>query len=135
MATFQRFEDIGAWQKARELSNEVYRASKQGLFQKDFGLRDQIQRASTSVMSNIAEGFERDGAREFVQFLSIAKGSADEVKAQLYIALDQEYIDKKTFDRLYLLSAEVGKMLGGLMGYLRNSKIKGAKYPRKEVSS
>ena len=76
MATFQTFEDIEAWQKARELTKEVYRISKHGSFLKDFGLRDQIRRASVSVMSNIAEGFERDGSGEFSQFLSVAKGSA-----------------------------------------------------------
>ena len=133
MATFQKFEDIGAWQKARELCKEIYRITRQGPFLKDFGLRDQIQRASASVMSNIAEGFERDGAGEFCQFLSIAKGSAGEVKSQLYIALDQEYIDKKTFDHLLTLSTEVSKIISGLIGYLRTSKIKGTKY--KIVSS
>jgi four helix bundle protein len=97
MATFQNFEDIGAWQKSRELTREIYRVSKQGPFSKDFGLRDQIRRASTSIMSNIAEGFERGGTGEFAQFLAISKGSAVEVKLQLYVAIDQEYIDKKTF--------------------------------------
>lgn len=133
MATFQTVEDIGAWQKARELTREVYQVSKQGPFSKDFGLREQIRRASVSVMSNIAEGFERDGTGEFSQFLSIAKGSLGEVKSQLYVALDQEYVDKKTFDRLFKLAVEVGKMIGGLMGYLRKSKVKGTKY--KTVSS
>ena len=133
MATFQTFEDISAWQKARELTKEIYRVSKQGQFSKDFGLRDQIRRASTSAMSNIAEGFERDGSGEFSQFLSIAKGSVGEVKSQLYVAIDQEYVDRKTFDRLFQLAAEVGKMIGGLMGYLRKSKVKGTKY--KAVSS
>jgi four helix bundle protein len=128
MATFQTFEDIGAWQKARELTKEIYLVSKQGPFSKDVGLRDQIRRASVSVMSNIAEGFERDGAGEFSQFLSIAKGSIGEVKSQLYVAIDQEYVDRKTFDRLFQLAAEVGKMTGGLMGYLRKSKVKGTKY-------
>jgi hypothetical protein len=75
MATFQNFEDIGAWQKSRELTREIYRVSKQGSFSKDFGLRDQIRRASTSIMSNIAEGFERSGTGEFAQFLAISKGS------------------------------------------------------------
>jgi four helix bundle protein len=133
MATFQTFEDIGAWQKARELTREIYQVSKQGPFSKDFGLREQIRRASVSVMSNIAEGFERHGSGEFSQFLSIAKGSIGEVKSQLYVAIDQEYVDKKTFERLFMLTAEVGKMTGGLMVYLRKSKIKGTKY--KAVSS
>ena len=88
MATFHRFEDIDAWQKARELTRAVYAASRSGSFSKDFALRDQIRRASISVMSNIAEGFERGGNKEFRQFLSTAKGSAGEVRAQRYVALD-----------------------------------------------
>jgi four helix bundle protein len=130
MATFQNFEDIGAWQKSRELTREIYRVSKQGPFSKDFGLRDQIRRASTSIMSNIAEGFERSGTGEFSQFLAISKGSAGEVKSQLYVAIDQEYIDKKTFDRLCTSASEVSKMVGGLMTYLRTSKVKGIKYKK-----
>jgi four helix bundle protein len=129
-ATFQSFEDIGAWQKSRELTREVYWISKQGPFSKDFGLRDQIRRASVSVMSNIAEGFERSGTGEFAQFLAMAKGSVGEVKSQLYVAIDQKYLDEKTFDRLFMLAAEVSKMIGGLMNYLRSSKIKGIKYKK-----
>ena len=89
MATIQRFEEIEAWQVARELTRSVYECSKSGSFAKDFALRDQIRRAAISVMSNIAEGFERGGNAEFIQFLSIAKGSAAEVETQLYVALDQ----------------------------------------------
>jgi four helix bundle protein len=81
-----------------------------------------------SVLSNIAEGYERGGTAEFAQFLSIAKGSAGEVKAQLYVALDASYITSEVFDRLYSLSDETSRMIGGLMGYLRGSKIKGCKY-------
>ncbi len=98
MPTFKSFEEIESWQKARELTREVYTVSNQGAFGKDFGLRDQIRRASVSIMSNIAEGFERDGNREFLQFLAVAKGSSGEVRAQLYIALDQDYINKNTFE-------------------------------------
>jgi four helix bundle protein len=134
MATFQCFEDTGAWQKSRELTREIYRISKQGPFSKDFGLCDQIRRASISIMSNIAEGFERSGAGEFMQFLSMAKGSVGEVKSQLYAAVDQGYLDKKTFDRLFTLASEISKMIGGLMAYIRDSKIKGIKY-KKIVSS
>ncbi|HEX6729001.1 MAG TPA: four helix bundle protein [Pyrinomonadaceae bacterium] len=79
MATFKKFEDIECWKKARELTKRVYRASRKGLFARDFGLRDQICRASVSIMSNIAEGFDRNGTKEFIQFLSTAKGSAAEV--------------------------------------------------------
>jgi four helix bundle protein len=95
MATFKKFEDTEAWKKARELTREVYRHSKVSPFSKDFGLRDQIRRAAVSGMSNIAEGFERGGTKEFMQFLAIAKGSVGELEAQLYVALDQSYINER----------------------------------------
>lgn len=128
MATFKNFEEIEAWQKARELTQEIYKLTNHGLFSKDFGLRDQIRRASVSIMSNIAEGFERSGTGEFTQFLSIAKGSSGEVKAQLYIALDQGYLKREEFDRLFALVVETGRLIGGLMNYLRSSGLKGSKY-------
>lgn len=128
MATFQSFEEIEAWQKARELVREVYVISGDGKFGKDFVLRDQMRRAGVSIMSNMAEGFERGGRREFLQFLSIAKGSAAELKAQLYIAQDQNYIDGSTFDRLYGMTDTVGRMTGGLMRYLAQSDLKGQKF-------
>ena len=128
MATFRTFEEIAAWKKARELTHDIYRLTGSGAFAKEYALRDQIRRASISVMSNIAEGFERDGKREFVQFLSIAKGSAGELRAQLCIAFDQGYIDTETFGRLDGISREIGKMIGSLIDYLRRSSIKGAKY-------
>ena len=114
--------------KTRELTKEIYLISKQGAFFQDFGLRNQIRQASVSVMSNIAEGLERDGSGDFYQFLSIAKGSRGEVKSQLYIAADQEYLDKETFDRLFQLASETGKMTKGFMSYLRRSSLKGTKY-------
>ncbi len=120
MSSFKSFEEIESWQKARELTRKVYTVSNQGAFTKDFGLRDQIRRASVSIMSNIAEGFERDGNREFLQFLTVAKGSSGEVRAQLYIALDQDYINKNTFETLSAISIEIGNLIGGLMNYLRN---------------
>jgi len=128
MATIQSFEEIEAWQKARELTRQIYSLSSQGSFSKDFRLRDQIRDASVSIMSNIAEGFERGGTKEFVQFLAIAKGSAGEIRSQLYVTLDQRYITKETFSRLYALASETGRMIGGLMNYLRKSGIKGSKY-------
>ncbi len=124
MSTFKSFEEIESWQKARELTRKVYTVSNQGAFTKDFGLRDQIRRASVSIMSNIAEGFERDGNREFLQFLAVAKGSSGEVRAQLYIALDQDYFDKNTFETLSAISIEIGSFSGGLTNYLRKSDIK-----------
>ena len=128
MSSFKSFEEIESWQKARELTRKVYAVSNQGAFTKDFGLRDQIRRASVSIMSNIAEGFERDGNREFLQFLTVAKGSSGEVRAQLYIALDQDYIDKNTFETLSAISIEIGRLLGGLMNYLRETDLKGKKF-------
>src|SRR3990172_8364118 len=103
------------WQKARSLTREIYSISNLGQFSKDFGLRDQIRRASVSIMSNIAEGFERNGNREFTQFLAMAKGSTGEVKTQLYVALDQGYIENKSFEQLIELTSEISRMIGGLM--------------------
>src|SRR5215471_711140 len=97
----QRFEDILAWQKARTLAKNIYDSTRAGAFAKDYGLKDQVQRASVSTMSNIAEGFERGGDREFVQFLSNSKGSCGEVKSHLYVALDLNYITDSTFRELY----------------------------------
>ena len=128
MATFQSLEEIEVWQKARELTREVYTSSSHGSFAKDFGLRDQIRRASVSIMSNIAEGFERSGTAEFVQFLAVAKGSTGEVISHIYVAADQVYITKAEGDRLLGLANETSRMIGGLMTYLRKSGIRGAKY-------
>ncbi|HEY6804106.1 MAG TPA: four helix bundle protein [Pyrinomonadaceae bacterium] len=97
MATFQTFEEIECWKKSRELTNRIYQASNNGAFSRDFDLRNQIRRASVSVMSNIAEGHDRGGTGEFIQFLSNSKGSAAEVRCQLYIALDQAYISNAEF--------------------------------------
>lgn len=128
MGTFQSFEEIEAWQRARELTREIYTISAQGMFSKDFGLRDQIRKASVSIMSNIAEGFDRGGTNEFLQFLSIAKGSAGEIRSHLCVAHDQGYIDQETFERISAQAAEIGRMIGRLMSYLRRTKIRGAKY-------
>jgi four helix bundle protein len=128
MPTIERFEEIEAWKKARELTNKIYSVSSQGAFLKDYGLREQIRRACISIMSNIAEGFERGGTGEFLQFLGIAKGSTGEVRTHLYIGFDQGYISEEKFNELYNLSAEIGSMIGRLMNYLRKTKIKGVKY-------
>lgn len=128
MSAFQRFEDIDAWQKARELTKAIYALSNDGQFARDFGLRDQIRRASVSIMSNIAEGFGRGGNKEFMQFLSTAKGSASEVQAQLYVALDAGYINQDQFQKLYSETEATARMIAGLLRYLQNSDFKGAKY-------
>ena len=128
MATISKFEDIEAWQLAREMTKAIYAISNDGAFARDFGLRDQIRRASVSIMSNIAEGFERGGDKEFLQFVSLAKGSSGEVRAQLYVALDAGYIDQQTFSRLSDMATQINRMLAGLMKYLRSSELKGSKY-------
>ena len=110
----EKFEDLIAWQKARELTRAIYDATRQGAFAKDFGLSGQIQRAAVSIMSNIAEGFERGNPREFHQFLSIAKASCAEVRSQIYVALDAGYIEKPIFHVLMRLAKEVGRVIGGL---------------------
>ena len=130
MATFKRFEDIVAWQKSRTLMREVVSACRQGPFAKDFALRNQISRACISVMSNIAEGFERDGTKEFLQFLSVAKASAGEVRSQLYGALDQGYLSREQFNVLHTRCLETSYTIAGLIRYLRQSEIKGMKYKR-----
>jgi four helix bundle protein len=128
MATFQKFEDIEAWQRARELTREIYTASNENPFSKDFGLRDQVRKTSFSIMSNIAEGFERDGTKEFIQFLSVAKDSSGELRSQLYVAFDQGYLEEERFDRLLGTVLETSRIIGGLINYLRKSKMKGPKY-------
>jgi four helix bundle protein len=128
MATFTSFEKIECWQKARALTKRVYQVSSKGSFLTDYSLRNQIRRASVSIMSNIAEGFDRSGNREFIQFLATAKASAAEVRCQLYVALDQNYITSPEFGELSALAAETGRMTGGLIRYLKSSRFKGDKY-------
>jgi four helix bundle protein len=110
----ERFEDLQAWQKARQLTKEIYSVTSQGKFTRDFGLTSQIQRASVSIMANIAEGFERFKRTEFHQFLSIAKASCAEVRSHLYVALDAGYLDEPTFERLQQSATEVSRILGRL---------------------
>jgi four helix bundle protein len=128
MATIKKFEDLESWKVAREITKEIYRISKNDLFIRDYGLRDQICRASVSIMSNIAEGFERDGNKEFINFLSIAKGSSGEVRSQLYVALDQNYISENEFKVLYGKTTQNSRLIAGLMSYLKQSNIRGVKY-------
>jgi four helix bundle protein len=109
-----RFEDLIAWQRARELAREIYQSSRQSTFAKDFGLAGQIQRAAVSIMSNIAEGFERGNRGEFHQFLSIAKSSCAEVRSQLYLAFDVGYLSPSAFERLMTSAEELARIVGGL---------------------
>ena len=110
----QKFEDLIAWQRARELVREIYLATSREDFSKDFGLKGQIQRAAVSMMSNIAEGFERGKRTEFHQFLCVDKASCAEVRSQLYVALDAGYIDAATFARLLQTATEVSRIVGRL---------------------
>jgi four helix bundle protein len=114
LGKIRRFEDLIAWQKARELTRKIYEISRQGDFGRDYGLSGQIQRAAVSIMSNLAEGFERGGLGEFHQFLYTAKASCAELRSQLYVALDVGYINSVTFQELREQSEEVGRIVGGL---------------------
>ena len=118
MPTITRFEDIEAWKTARELTRTVYALTEQGLFTKDFGLKNQIQRASVSVMSNIAEGFESRTQAKFIDYLGHAKASAGEDRSQLYIALDLKYVTQEQFDQVFDLADKVSRQTARFITYL-----------------
>jgi four helix bundle protein len=124
----KHFEDLEIWKEACRLTKEIYRLTSGPKFSKDFGLRGQIQNAAVSIMSNIAEGFERGGNQEFSQFLYIAKGSCGEVRSQLYVAVDQGYISANESEELLNLFKRLSSMIGSLINYLKRSGMKGAKY-------
>ena len=128
MATIKGFEEIEAWKKARVIAYELFEITSHGPARLDFALKDQINRSSGSVMDNIAEGFDRSGNREFIQFLSIAKGSAAETQSQLYRLLDRQYIDQKNFDGLHKETQSIIRLIGGMISYLKNSEFKGPKF-------
>lgn len=128
MATIKRFEDIEAWQKAKILAKEVYKISLETELGKDYRFRDQVNAACGSTMDNIAEGFERGGKLELINFLTISKGSNAEVKSQLYRMRDRKCIDENKFNELYKLADEIGSMLGGWINYLNQTDIKGTKF-------
>ncbi|PYS42947.1 MAG: four helix bundle protein [Acidobacteria bacterium] len=123
MATFTRLEDIQVWQKARQLTKKIYEITANGDFAKDYGLRNQIQRASVSIMANIAEGFGRRSDKEFANFLNMAHGSVSEVQSHLYVALDLAYINQMSFTELNGLLGEVSRMSLVLAQHLRKSKL------------
>ena len=128
MTKIERFEDIEAWRLARELTKLIYQITSSDDFGRDFGLKDQIRRATVSIVSNIAEGYERGGDKEFLQFLAMAKGSCGEVRAQLYVALDQSYISQQQFEVISDKALEVSRLISGLIKYLRQSEMRGSKY-------
>jgi four helix bundle protein len=122
------FEDLEVWKLARDLTSSIYAVTNKGAFAKDFGLRDQIRRATVSIMSNIAEGFERAGNQEFIHFLSIAKGSSGEVRCQLYIAVDQKYLNKDYGQHLIGEFRKLSVMIEKFIKYLKKSPYKGQKF-------
>ena len=127
MAMIDKFEDIESWKRAREVTQKIYQLSSSGEFARDYGLKYQIRRSSVSIMSNIAEGFERDGNREFINFLSIAKGSCGEARSQLYVALDQQFISVEDFRWTYDHLDQTGKLIGGFYELPASVWIKGGK--------
>ena len=128
MPKIERFEDIEAWKKSRELARNIYEITSQGDLARDLALKNQLRRAAISIMANIAEGFERDGNKEFRQFLATAKGSVGEVKAQLYVALDVRLIDQGSFAQNMALADETARLLAGFLRYLKASDHKGSKF-------
>jgi len=124
----ERFEDLEVWQSARELCKDVRDLTVKGAFSKDFRLKDQIRSSSGSVMDNIAEGFERDGRKEFIQHLSISKGSCGETRSQSYRAFDYEYISEDEFKHMVKTTESIGKRIGAFMNYLKKSEFKGNKF-------
>jgi four helix bundle protein len=130
MATFSRFEDLNVWQAARVLSQDIFLITKSDAFSKDYDLKRQILRSSGSVMDNIAEGFEREGKNEFIQFLSISKASCGETRSQLYRALDFNYIKETEFNSLKEQCESLSKELSGFINYLKKSDHRGKKFDR-----
>ncbi len=123
MATFTRLEDIQVWQKARQLTRRIYEATANGKFAQDHGLKNQVQRASVSIMANIAEGFGRRSDKEFANFLNMAHGSASEVQSHLYVALDLNYVTEACFTELRDLLDEISRMSLTLAQHLRKSEL------------
>ncbi len=130
MALIEKFEDLEVWQLAKNVANQIYDITSVGKFSQDYVLRDQIRRAVVSIFSNIAEGFERNGNKEFVQFLSIAKASCGEVRAQLIFAKEREYISGEQFESVITNLLCLSSQIAGFIKYLRQSEMKGLKFTR-----
>jgi four helix bundle protein len=130
MSNVTRFEDLVVWQKARNFNKLVFKATKKEEIKYDFRLIAQWKAASGSVMDNIAEGFDRQGNKEFIQFLSIARGSLGEAQSQAYRILDQQGIDEAEFKEIFDLSVEVQKLIDSLITYLKGSELRGLKYKK-----
>ncbi|MDO5972248.1 four helix bundle protein [Flavivirga aquimarina] len=128
MPTVKQFEDLEIWKLARILCNDINKVAVNTNLKSDYKLYSQIDGSSGSIMDNIAEGFERNGNKEFIQFLSISKASCGETRSQLYRVLDRNYINEEKFNKLYDQTIVLGKMIGGFMNYLKKSDFKGSKY-------
>lgn len=129
----ERFEDLQIWQEARELVKSIYKLTSKGPFKKDFGLKDQIQRAAVSIMNNIPEGFERNNNNEFIRFLLISKGSSGELRSLLYVSLDLNYISQNEFENIYQRTETLSKKLSRFIQYLdTNRKVR---YKKQSLSN
>ena len=135
MATYNSFEDLPVWRSAKDLAILIYRVTSQGKISRNYGLKDQIQRAAVSVSSNIAEGFERGTKQEFIQFLYIARGSCGELRSQLYIAKEIGYLNDEEFKKLCEATRKVSKQISGFIEYLKEAKILGQKFFDKKLRS
>ena len=122
MAKFNSFEEINSWKKAREFNKRIYEITDGAIFKKDYDLVRKLRRASISVSSNIAEGFERNTDKEFIYFLYVAKASAGEVRSQIYLALDLKYISEIEFDELFEKVSDISKLISGFIKYLNDSQ-------------
>ena len=130
----KNFEELEIWKEARRLTQIIYQLTKTDKFSRDFSLRDQVRRAAVSIMSNVAEGFERGGNQEFLQFLYVAKSSCGEVRSQLYVALDQGYIISSDAEQLIVAFRRLCGMIGNMISYLRHSGMKGEKFNGSRIS-
>jgi len=135
MATIEKFEDIISWQEARKLNKEIGYLIDGGRLSHNYRLINQIEGSTGSIMDNIAEGFERGGNKEFIQFLYIAKGSCGELRSQLYRALDRNYINQKEFDSFSVHAMKISSLIQKLLSYLETSELKGIKYQKKPIKT